>query len=63
MIRMIGLCATFLYALSLFAQTATLRGQVNDESGAVIPGAKVSLAGPSGLNKRALNENPTDGSF
>jgi hypothetical protein len=34
---------------SLFAQTATLRGQVTDESGAVIPGAKFSLSGPAGV--------------
>lgn len=34
-----------LAAPSLFAQTATLRGQVADESGAVIPGAKVTLSG------------------
>ncbi len=34
-----------LTAPSLFAQTATLRGQVADESGAVIPGAKVILSG------------------
>jgi hypothetical protein len=32
-----------LAAHSLYAQTAILRGQVTDESGAVIPGAKVSL--------------------
>src|ERR1035438_2925800 len=36
---------------SLFAQTATLRGQVTDESGAVIPGAKVTLSGPAGAVK------------
>ena len=33
------------------AQTATLRGQVSDETGAVIPGAKVTAAGPGGLMK------------
>jgi hypothetical protein len=38
-------------AHSLWAQTAILRGQVTDESGAVIPGAKVSLKGPSGAPK------------
>jgi hypothetical protein len=34
-----------LVAPGVFAQTATLRGQVADESGAVIPGAKVALSG------------------
>ena len=48
---------TFYFAVALFAahslsgQTAILRGQVTDESGAVIPGAKVSLKGPSGAPK------------
>src|ERR1700688_3294310 len=34
-----------LTAHSLCAQTAILRGQITDESGAVIPGATVSLSG------------------
>ena len=33
---------------ALWAQTATLRGQVTDESGAVVPGAKVALTGAPG---------------
>ena len=37
-----------LAASSLFAQTATLRGQVADESGAVVPGATVTLSGSAG---------------
>jgi len=57
MIRKSGLCVTFLFSTSLFAQTATLRGQVSDESGAVIPGAKVSVAGPSGIKKEAAADN------
>ncbi len=35
-------------AISSFAQTATLRGQVTDESGGVIPRAKVTLTGTGG---------------
>jgi hypothetical protein len=35
----------------LLAQTATLRGLVTDESGAVVPAAKVTVNGPSGLVK------------
>ena len=41
----------------LCAQTAALHGLVTDESGAVIPGAKVSLAGPSGLKKTSTADN------
>ena len=37
--------------IPVFAQTATLRGQVTDESGAIIPGATVTLTGPSGVVK------------
>ena len=37
--------------LPVLAQTASLRGQITDESGAVIPGAKVTLRGPAGLIK------------
>src|SRR5436309_9659603 len=41
------LLAACLAAVPALAQTATLRGQVTDESGAVIPGAKVSLSSPA----------------
>src|SRR5262249_46409159 len=37
----------------LGGQTATLRGQVTDDSGAVIPAARIMLTGPSGLLKTA----------
>ena len=37
----------------VWAQTAALRGQVSDESGAIVPGATVTLKGPSGLIKTA----------
>jgi Carboxypeptidase regulatory-like domain len=46
---------------SLLAQTAILRGLITDESGAVIPGAKVTVSGPSGLVKIATSG--TDGSY
>ena len=45
----------------VFAQTATLRGQVTDESGAIIPGATVKLNGPSGLVKTLTTGS--DGSY
>ena len=48
-------------ATPVFAQTATLRGQVTDESGAIIPGATVKLNGPSGLVKTLTTGS--DGSY
>lgn len=47
----------FLFSQFLFAQTATLRGQVTDESGAVIPRAKVTLNGSSGAVKSTVADN------
>ncbi len=40
---------TLLLPVALSAQTSTLTGHVTDDSGAVLPGAVVSLSGPSGL--------------
>jgi hypothetical protein len=55
------LVVAVLFSQVAFAQTATLRGQVTDESGAVIPGAKVTLNGPSGAVKRTVADH--DGSY
>src|SRR2546421_277739 len=45
----------------LFAQTATLRGVVTDESGAIVPGAKITLtAGPGTVNTAVAGN---DGSY
>ena len=41
-------CIAFLVAAAAFGQTASLRGQVTDETGAVVPGAKVELKRTSG---------------
>ena len=41
-------------ATALLAQNSVLRGVVTDESGAVVPGATVALAGPAGLEKTAV---------
>ena len=38
-----------------------MRGQVTDESGAVVPGASVTITGPSGLAKTATSGG--DGSY
>ncbi|MDP8982136.1 MAG: TonB-dependent receptor, partial [Acidobacteriota bacterium] len=47
-------------ALSAFAQAVgTLRGQITDESGAVIPGAKVTVTGPAARTTASGN----DGSY
>src|ERR1700730_5706464 len=48
---------SLLLSSSLVAQTATLRGQVTDESSAVIPGAKVTVTGPAGLVKTTAADN------
>src|SRR5258708_17515254 len=50
-----------LLAIPTFAQTGTLRGQVTDESGAIVPGARVTLSGPRGLSRTAASAN--DGSY
>jgi hypothetical protein len=44
-----------------FAQSASLQGQVTDESGAIVPGAKITLSGPGKLSKTAASGN--DGSY
>ena len=55
------LLTLLLAACPLVAQTAVLHGQVTDESGAIIPGAKVTLNGPLGL-VRTVNCG-SDGSY
>ena len=55
------LIATALTSLPLCAQTATLRGQVTDETGAVVPGAKVTLTGPPASPK--VTTSGSDGSY
>jgi len=51
------LCA----ATALLAQNSLLRGIVTDDSGAVVPGATVTLAGPAGLEKTTVTGG--DGSY
>ena len=55
------LLSTLLAGNSLSAHTASLRGQITDESGAVIPSAKVTLNGPSRVVKTATTL--VDGSY
>jgi len=54
---LISLCA----ATALLAQNSLLRGVVTDESGAVVPGTAVTLAGPAGLEKTTVTGG--DGAF
>ena len=55
------LLAACILTAPVFAQTGTLRGQVTDESGAVVPGVQITLTGPGGLAKRTVSAN--DGSY
>ena len=48
-------------SFTVFAQTASLTGRVADDSGAVVPGAKVALTGPIGLVKNGVAAD--DGSY
>jgi len=48
-------------ATALLAQNSLLHGIVTDDSGAVVPGATVTLAGPAGLEKTAVTGG--DGSY
>ena len=57
-------CCFFLVlvlSVSLFAQTAALQGTVTDQSGAIIPGATVTINGPGGLLKTSIAG--TDGGY
>ena len=59
--KLIRFVAISLVTLPPFAQTVSLRGQVTDESGAVVPGVKVTLTGPAGLSRTTVSAN--DGSY
>src|SRR5689334_14381505 len=50
-----------LMAIPAFAQTATLRGRAIDESGAVVPGANITLTGAGGFSKETVTAG--DGSY
>src|SRR5207247_11349303 len=42
-----------LFSSALFGQTVELRGVVTDESGAIVPGAKVTITGAAGAPQEA----------
>jgi len=55
------LLAVCILSAPVFAQSGTLRGQVTDESGAVVPGVRITLTSPGGFSKRTASGN--DGSY
>ncbi len=52
----LALLVFLIYAVPLAGRTVALRGRVTDESGAVIPAAKVTIIGPSGLTKTTTTD-------
>src|SRR5207244_11835726 len=56
-----GLIVSVFFSSALFAQTGTLRGVVTDESGAIVPGAKITLTANTGTANTAVAGN--DGSY
>jgi hypothetical protein len=59
----LSLILASLLSSPVFAQTAILRGQVTDESGAIVPGAKIVLTGPAGLSQTTSAANEGSYSF
>ena len=58
----IGLWILLSLSASLIGQSqATLRGQITDQTGAIVPGAKITLSGAVGLAKTAIAAK--DGSY
>jgi Carboxypeptidase regulatory-like domain len=62
MIRIL-LLALVLLSFKVFAQTAALHGQVADESGALVPGARVTLSGAAGSARIAITDDRGSYSF
>src|SRR2546427_4167453 len=56
-----GLIISVFFSSALFAQTGTLRGVVTDESGAIVPGAKITLTANAGTPNTAVAGD--DGSY
>src|SRR6266704_3572212 len=58
---LLGVFVSFLFSSVLFAQTGILRGIVIDESGAIVPGAKITLTGNAATANGAIAGD--DGSY
>ena len=56
-----GLIVSLFFSYALFAQTATLRGTVTDESDAIVAGATVTLTGNTGAANTAISAG--DGAY
>jgi len=57
------LLVILLVSSSALAQTGSLRGQVTDQNGGNVPGAKVTVNGPSGLVKTTNTDKSGSYSF
>ena len=57
----LSLLVIFLFPCAALAQTSSLRGQISDQNGAIVVGAKVTLRGPSGIVKTTTSGG--DGSY
>src|SRR5206468_10641729 len=57
----LGIIVSLFFSTVLFAQTGTLRGTVTDDSGAIVPGAKITLTVNSGTATTAVAAG--DGSY
>src|SRR6267143_6575582 len=58
---LLGVFVSLFFSSALFAQTGTLRGIVTDESGAIVPGAKITLTASARTATTALAGD--DGSY
>ncbi len=56
-------CALLLLSADAFAQTGTLRGQVKDDSGAVVPSARVEINASGGFSKSTVSDSTGSYSF
>ena len=57
------ICALLLIQTNLFGQTGTVRGQIKDDSGAVVQSAKVELLCPNGRTLSTLSDSSGSYSF
>jgi protocatechuate 3,4-dioxygenase beta subunit len=58
-----SLLALLFMSVAASGQTAALRGQVTDQNGAVVAGARVTLHAPAGFVKTASTDNSGSYSF